>query len=84
MNCILLFHDIVLSFSKTNFSHEKPKHELQRRFQPFSAAKLGFVCFLPAAWYGPIWIQVGHKRYVCMYVHVAKYSVTIYTQLTFL
>ena len=54
MNYALLFHAIFFMVFKTNFSHEKPKHELQRNFQLLQLQNLLYncrsgVCFLRAS-----------------------------------
>ena len=54
MNYILLFHAIFFIVFKTNFSHEKPKHEFQRNFQLLQLQNLLYncrsgVCFLRAS-----------------------------------
>ena len=82
MNCTLHFHDIFLSFSKPILVTRILKMSFNVGFNFFNR-KTG-VCLFSTCWYGPLWIQVGRKRYVCMYVYVAKYSVFIDTQLTFL
>ena len=79
---------------ETNFSHEKPKHELQRSFQLLQLQNLlhncrSGVCLFSTSRYCPSWIKVpvdltlGHKHHVCMYAYVSKYPATIDTQNTY-